>query len=85
LDVKKTPEEIEKSRKKNIENCHALGSRNPMSKLTEMMVLEIKSLMNDGICDKELSISFDVSIPTINRIRTGKIWKHVIIQKEDNE
>jgi group I intron endonuclease len=82
----KTSEEIEKSRKKNIENGHSKGSNNPMSKLTEMDVLEIKKSIKRGTKDKELSILFGVCVPIINEIRNGKRWTHVQLnEEEDNE
>jgi hypothetical protein len=50
-------------------------------KLTENQVKEIKTLFmaNTSLTRKEIALKFDVSLRTIGRIYTGKIWSHVTI------
>jgi hypothetical protein len=48
------------------------------SKLTPDQVIIIKTI-EFNIDNKELSIKYDVSEKTIDRIKKGKTWKHIII------
>ncbi len=56
-----------------------LGSKNPISKLNEDQVKDIKKMILNGRNDKELGIMYKVSRRTISDIRLKKCWKHVEI------
>jgi hypothetical protein len=49
------------------------------SKLTNESVYDIKMLMLAGATNKELAELFGVHSGTINCIRTGRNWSHIII------
>jgi len=51
------------------------NTRNGGAKLIPNQVIEIRNKINNGGKDKELSIEYGVSRPTITRIRNNKIWK----------
>lgn len=44
-------------------------------KLTPIQIDEIRSKIKSGLKDIQLSVEYNVSRPTITRIRNGKIWK----------
>jgi hypothetical protein len=54
-----------------------IGERNPMAKLTEDDIKDIKYLISTGLSDTKISVEFCVSRQTINNIRNGKVWKNV--------
>ena len=39
-------------------------------------VLEIREKLNKGYIEKDLAIEYNVSRPTITRIKNNKIWKN---------
>lgn len=51
------------------------GSRNPMAKLTEEKVAEIRLRKRDGAKQIELAREFCVSPMTISRVVRGELWK----------
>lgn len=53
------------------------GSRNAMSRLTEMDVQRIRLLFLKGMDDKTIAAAHGVSRTTICHIRNGRTWKHV--------
>lgn len=55
----------------------ATGNKNPMSKLTEQQVIEIKRLLKDGNKGASLARLYTVSTSVISKIKTGKLWSHV--------
>lgn len=55
---------------------NSTGSNNTMSKLSEEDVIKIKFFGNQ-LHSSSLASSFSVTTATINRIRSGVIWKHV--------
>lgn len=60
------------------------GERNPKSKLTKLQALNIKT---SSLPTKELSAIYNVGRTTIQRIRSGKIWKelsHITSLQEGN-
>jgi group I intron endonuclease len=59
------------------------GENHPNSKLDNEKVLKIKELLNDDISIKKISILFNVSRSTIERIKYGKSWIHVKPAGED--
>jgi hypothetical protein len=56
----------------------ARGSKIGLSKLKEMDVVEIKTLIKSGVKCREIAIKFGVSKRTINYISQGKSWRHVV-------
>lgn len=54
------------------------GSKNGMSKLTELDVIRIKSLLNNNIGSlAEIGRKFNVKWQTIQAIAKGKTWKNI--------
>lgn len=61
----------------NIIKRDSKGESNGMSKLTEEIVIEIKTMIQDGFTNKEISKHFNIPPNTISRIRSGKRWSNV--------
>ncbi len=57
------------------------GEKNKKSKLKDVDVIEIHSLLQKGTTTKELSETYNVSYSTIDGIRTNKYWKHLNLPK----
>ena len=55
------------------------GSNRSSSKLNEDQVREIKALLADGAALKEIARRFGVTIACASNIRTGRTWKHIVI------
>jgi len=53
------------------------GESNKNSKLTEEIVLKIRSLHEDGYKIRELSELFKISMSHITKIVKREAWKHV--------
>ena len=53
------------------------GSKNPMSKLTEEQVIEIKKMLLLEIPGTKIAKKFNVSQISISNIKLNKAWKHV--------
>jgi hypothetical protein len=53
------------------------GEKNPMAKLDEYGVRQIKEGIKAGQSDSSLAKSWMVCRQTINNIRNGKVWSHV--------
>jgi len=53
------------------------GSKHNRAKLTEEMVVQIKSELKSNAKTKELANQFNVSVSAINNIKYGYKWKHV--------
>lgn len=53
------------------------GEKNPMSKLKNDMVMDIKYFIASGFSDKQLAEDYPVSEGAIRLIRVGKTWKHI--------
>jgi DNA invertase Pin-like site-specific DNA recombinase len=69
---------ISKETKEKISNAHkAKGSRNGNSKLTEIDVIEIKKMLNDGMGVRAIARLYNIYHSVISNIKTGKAWKHV--------
>lgn len=67
-----TQEQIEKMRKRSS------GEKNPNAKLSEEDVKNIKLLFNNKSNSRlELSIKYNVKISAIDKIISGKTWKHI--------
>ncbi len=55
------------------------GSKNPQAKLNEEKVTEIKRLfINTDLSDTEIGKQYGVHRKTINDIRTGRMWTHIL-------
>jgi len=58
------------------------GEKNKKSKLKDVDVIEIHSLLQKGTTTtKELSETYNVSYSTIDGIRTNRYWKHLNLPK----
>ena len=57
------------------------GEENRNSKLKDVDVIKIHSLLQKGTTTKELSESYNVSYSTIDSIRTNRYWKHLNLPK----
>lgn len=55
----------------------ARGERHGMSKLSPEQVLEIKSLLREGVSGEELARRYGVVPTTISEIKHGNTWKHL--------
>jgi hypothetical protein len=53
------------------------GEKNPMAKLTEEQVKEIKQGFAVGKTDTELAKQFNMSRQGINNIRNNKLWSYI--------
>ena len=53
------------------------GQRNPMAKLTEEEVKDIKYFLSIGINDSDIAKQYEVTRGAINLIKQGKRWNHV--------
>lgn len=55
------------------------GAANPLAKLNDKKVAEIKRLLREGVFRQmEIATMFSVTQMTISHINTGRIWKHVL-------
>lgn len=52
------------------------GSRHGLARLTESIVLEIRSALSSGEQQKSLAKRYGVSKSLINQIAKGRIWQH---------
>jgi hypothetical protein len=62
-------------------NLTLKGEENRNSKLKDVDVIKIHSLLQKGTTTKELSESYNVSYSTIDSIRTNRYWKHLNLPK----
>lgn len=62
-------------------NLTLKGEENRNSKLKDVDVIKIYSLLQKGTTTKELSESYNVSYSTIDSIRTNRYWKHLNLSK----
>ena len=62
-------------------NLTLKGEENRNSKLKDVDVIKIHSLLQKGTTTKELSESYNVSYSTIDGIRTNRYWKHLNLPK----
>lgn len=62
-------------------NLTLKGEENPNSKLKDVDVIKIHSLLQKGVTTKELSESYNVSYSTIDGIRKNTYWKHLNLPK----
>lgn len=65
------------NKRTNVAKGTPKGSGHGMSKLTESDVLTIRDLINEGLCNFDISTQFLVSKDMISKIRCGKNWKHI--------
>ena len=70
------------TRKENVAHAHEhdlcpVGSKHYNAKLTESQVAHIKTLLEDGVSQRNISWTFGVAKGTIYYIAAGKTWKHV--------
>lgn len=56
---------------------YEIGEKNSNSKLTEAQVLEIPSLISNGLSSSQIADRFGVSKTAINLIKRGKNWKYL--------
>lgn len=62
-------------------NLTLKGEENRNSKLKDVDVIKIHSLLQKGVTTKELSETYSVSHSTIYGIRTNRYWKHLNLPK----
>lgn len=62
-------------RVKHGNNSHNKGENNPMAKLTQTQVDEIREKLNYGYAVPKLAEQYNISIPTIRAIKNFKSWK----------
>jgi hypothetical protein len=62
-------------------NLTLKGEENRNSKLKDVDVIKIHSLLQRGATTKELSESYNISYSTIDGIRTNRYWKHLNLPK----
>ena len=53
------------------------GQYHPGSKLTDDEVFQIKKLLSENLSQYKIAKEFQVSVGTINKIKTGKTWIHI--------
>lgn len=53
------------------------GDANPNAKLSEVQVVEIKSLIAAGVKNHRIAKRFGVSNLVISKIKTGRTWGHI--------
>ena len=53
------------------------GEKHGSAKLTDADVQEVWRLWIDGMTQKDIALVYDVSKSVIQRIITGKTWKHI--------
>lgn len=58
---------------------HVYGARQPLAKLTDMKVREIKRRLKLGQTQKSIAAEFGVGPTAIGNINVGLTWKHVVI------
>jgi hypothetical protein len=56
---------------------HSLGERNPLAKLTEKEVLDIRLALSSGESQGSIARRFGVGQPTISKIARREAWNHV--------
>jgi len=54
------------------------GSKNPMAKLTEDIVLQIKKMIYEGMRNVDIGKIFGISHKQVSSIRNGDIWRQII-------
>lgn len=55
----------------------ALGSKHPNSKISESQVLEIISMLQNGVLQKVVASKFGISQGSVSRILYGGTWRHL--------
>jgi hypothetical protein len=58
-------------------SLHQNGEKNTSSKITENQAIKIIELYNSGVLLKDISEMFNIQVPAIQRIATGKRWSHI--------
>lgn len=59
------------------------GMGGSLSKLTDNMVREIKTLLKNNIMQRDIAEKYSVHFGTISKIKRGKTWTHITLE-EDN-
>jgi HNH endonuclease len=54
-----------------------VGEKNGQATLTEVDVLEIKSLLEDGLAQREIAAAYGIDQSTVSNIKTGKRWSYL--------
>lgn len=63
------------------DNTSPIGERNPMAKLTESDILDIRRRFASGESQRRLAAAYEVSVMTINRAIRGETWTHIPVSK----
>lgn len=68
---------INKGRLFKLPPAHFVGSLNPMSKLNEQDILDIRKRLANGEFQKKVAVDYGVSQSLISLISMGKLWGHL--------
>lgn len=74
-----TPQDNMTDKVKRGRQYHPVGIKNKMSKLKEFEVVEIKKMIANKIKPKIIGLKFKVHKNTIEDIKKGFTWNHVIV------
>jgi len=69
---------LPKEQKEKI-SAKTTGEKNPATKLTNKIVIEIKKMLQQGFTTKEITSKYNISPQVLSQIRTEKHWKSVTI------
>ena len=62
------------SKKRRPINNWCQGEKNPSSKLNEKNIIDIRQLLNKGLKQLEIALSFNISQSTVSSIKRNKLW-----------
>lgn len=68
---------LENMKDKTNKGRQCKGSNRPASKLTENDVLEIRTLLTNGMKQIDIVNKYNISIGTVSQIKSKKSWKHI--------
>lgn len=63
---------------KKIHGTDNEGFRNGQCKMTESVVLEIKSLIASGMKGKDIAAKFDIHPNLVSQIKNNRKWSHIV-------
>lgn len=72
-----TPNQNVQDRHSKGRDASMKGSKNPLAKLSEFKIQEIRKMLSDGASYKKIAALYQVSSALIGQVKRGIIWKHV--------